>query len=76
MWTMRAMLFWDISQCIVEIPDQRYETTYWSQLQGSRKSEMMGPIGCPDMLVRNYHYMLCNIPKEHRSHLLCSGSLK
>jgi len=36
----------------------------------------MGPIGCPETLVCNYHYSLCNNPEEHSSRLLRSGSLK
>jgi len=36
----------------------------------------MGLIGCPQMSVRNYHYLLCNNPEEHSSELLRSGSLK
>jgi hypothetical protein len=36
----------------------------------------MGPIGCPEMSVVNYHSTLCKISKEHRSHLHCIGSLK
>jgi hypothetical protein len=27
----------------------------------------MGPIGCSEKSVRNYHYMLCNNPEEGRS---------
>jgi len=29
----------------------------------------MGPIGCPETSVRNYHYTLRNIAQERRSHL-------
>jgi hypothetical protein len=36
----------------------------------------MGPIGCPETSVNNYLCMLCNFPKEHRSHLLCDANLK
>jgi len=36
----------------------------------------MGLIGCPKMLVRNYHYSLCNNPEEHSSKLLRGRSLK
>jgi len=32
----------------------------------------MGPMGCPETSVRNYHYTLCNIPEE-RSFLTYSG---
>ena len=27
----------------------------------------MGPIGCPETSVRNYHYTLRNIPEERRA---------
>jgi hypothetical protein len=30
----------------------------------------MGPTGCPETSVRNYHYTLRNITEEQRSHLL------
>jgi hypothetical protein len=30
----------------------------------------MGPIGCPETSVRNYHYSLHNNPKERSSHVL------
>ena len=36
----------------------------------------MGPIGCPETSVRNYHYTLRNKPAERSSHLLRGGSLK
>ena len=36
----------------------------------------MGLIGCPETLVGNYHYLLCNNPEEYSSLLLHSGSLK
>jgi len=31
-----SVLFWDTKQHRVVIPYQRFRTTYWSQLQGSR----------------------------------------
>jgi len=36
----------------------------------------MGPIGCPEMSVQNYHFTLRNTPEERRSHLRRGGSLK
>jgi len=36
----------------------------------------MGPIGCPETAVRNYHYSLGNNPEERVSHLLRGWSLK
>jgi hypothetical protein len=35
----------------------------------------MGPTGCPETSVRNYHYPLCN-NQEGRKFLLRGGSLK
>jgi len=32
-----------------------------------------GLIGCPEMLIRNYHYMLCNIAEEHTQILFNYG---
>jgi len=29
----------------------------------------MGPIGCPETLVRNYPYSVCNDPEERSSYL-------
>jgi len=36
----------------------------------------MGPIGCHETSVRNYHYPLHNNPEECSYHLLLGGSLK
>jgi len=36
----------------------------------------MGPIGCPEKSVRNYHYSLRNTPDECSSQLCRGGSLK
>jgi hypothetical protein len=36
----------------------------------------MGPIGCPEMSVRNYHCTLSNIAEERRPHLHRGGNLK
>jgi len=36
----------------------------------------MGPIGCPEKSVSNYHYTLRNNSEEGRSQLLRGGSLK
>ena len=35
----------------------------------------IGPIGCPETSVWNYHYSLRNNPEERSSHLLRGGSL-
>jgi hypothetical protein len=36
----------------------------------------MGPIGCPETSLQNYHTTLRNISEEHRSHLHRGGSLE
>jgi hypothetical protein len=36
----------------------------------------MGPTGCPESSVRNYHYWLRNNPEERSSDLFGGGSLK
>jgi len=36
----------------------------------------MGPIGCPETSVSNYHYTLLKSPEERSSRLLRGGSLK
>ena len=36
----------------------------------------MGPKGCPETSVRNYHYSPRNNPEERSSHMLRGGSLK
>jgi len=36
----------------------------------------MGPIGCPETSLRNFHYSLRNSPEERSSDLLRGGSLK
>ena len=36
----------------------------------------MGPIGCPETSVRNYHFSLRNNPEERSFRLLRGGSLK
>ena len=36
----------------------------------------MGPTGCPETSVRNYHYAVSNNPEERSSHLFRGGSLK
>ena len=39
-------------------------------------TQTMGPIGCAETSVRNYHFSLHNNPAEYRSQLLCGGCLK
>ena len=55
-------LFWVITGRVVIILDSR--------------TQRVGPIGCPETSVRNYHYLLRNNPEERSSKLLRGGSLK
>jgi len=55
------------------IPYGRFGTTYRFHLQGTRFSDSlplnMGPIGCPETSVRDYHYSLRNNREERSSSL-------
>jgi hypothetical protein len=62
---LRTVLFWVITLRVVVIPVLRVQ-----------ESSRMGPIGCPEMSVRNYHYSLRNNPEERSSRLLRGGILK
>jgi hypothetical protein len=52
---------------------QFFKTTCWYQFHASKILQLTG---CPETSARNYHYMLCNSPEEHSSHLLRSRSLR
>lgn len=68
---LRSVLFWDIAQCIVVTPYCCFRTAFQSHLQRSRSwPTKMGLTGCPELLVRNYHYLLCNISEAHISFTL------
>ena len=54
----------------------RMRTAVWPRREEYSSLLKMGPIGCPETWVRNYHYSLRNNPEEHSSLLFCSGSLK
>jgi len=69
---LRMLLFWVITQWVAVISYQHFGTTYRSQ-HPWRQDRLSG---CPEMLVRNYHYSLRNKPEGCRSHLLQGGSLK
>jgi len=63
---LRTALFWDIPQHILVIFSSSW--IFWPL--------KMGPIGCPETSVRNYHDTLRCISEERKSHLLRGGSLK
>ena len=54
-----SALFWDITQRTVVILYRRFGTSYRSNLEGPRYplswALKMGPIGCSETSVRNYH---------------------
>jgi hypothetical protein len=62
-----SALFWDIAQRWVVILYRRFGATYRSYLQGTSWPLNMGPIGCPETSVQNYHSTLRNIAEERRS---------
>jgi hypothetical protein len=49
---------------------------YFSVILWEFLTDILGPIGCPEIAVRNYHFMLRDILEERRSCLLHGGSLK
>jgi hypothetical protein len=59
---MRSALFWDITQRRMVILYRRFGTTYPSFLLLK-----LGPIGCPETSVKDYHSTLRNIPEERGS---------
>jgi hypothetical protein len=60
----RTALFWVVKQQVVVIHYRCVGPTFRSHLQGSKK---MGPICCVKTLLRDYYYLLLNIPEEHSS---------
>jgi len=75
---MRTALICAVTQRVVVISCRRFGSTCRSHRRGQESkisTQNMGPIGCPETWVRNYHYTLRNDPEEHISHLLRSGSL-
>jgi len=76
---MRTAIFYIITQKVLETAYGRFGITYRSHLQGLRIHFCplkMGPIGCPETSVTNYHYSLPNRPEEHSSYLLRGRGLK
>jgi hypothetical protein len=67
---MGSLLF-EIVKCDSVTAYTEDRSTRWN-LRSSR----IGPIGCPETSVRNYHSTLRDIPEERRSHLYRRGSLK
>jgi hypothetical protein len=64
-------LFEAITPTVLVITYRRFGTTYRSHLQGSRVQEAlkMGELSCSEKSVRNYHYLLHNIPEDGSTRL-------
>jgi hypothetical protein len=60
---VRTASLWAITQWAEVIPYRQFGTTHWVPSW----PENMGPMGCPDRSVRNYHCLLRDSPEE-RSH--------
>lgn len=78
-----SLLFWDIMQHRLVINYGRFETLYWSHLQGSSSPVpwttwplTMGPVSCPETLATYYQSTTCKISEGWRSHFNYSGILK
>jgi hypothetical protein len=58
------------------VPYRRFGTTYWPHVQGLTALTLkVGPIGCPETSVQNYHSSLRKITEERRYHFYGGGSL-
>ena len=55
---MKNAVFWGVTQLVVVFPYRRFGTTYRSRLHGLKSALNVGPIGCPETSIRNYHYTL------------------
>jgi hypothetical protein len=75
---IRFELCWAITLRVLIIPYRRFGTTCRSHFKGKDRPLPLkiGPVGCPETSVSNYHYSLRNKPQERSSHLLRGGSLK
>jgi len=75
---LRTALFWVVTQRVVVISYRRFGTISIpsSGFKVDSWTLRMGPIGCPETLIRNYHYSLCNNLEKPSSQLLRGGSLK
>jgi len=74
---LNTKLFWAITQQVVVNSYRRFGTAYRSSLRESRiqRTLKMGPMGCSETSVTNYHHSLRNSPEERSSHTLHDGSL-
>lgn len=68
-------IFWVATQCIVLTHYRWFQDNLSvpsSRVENPRRQDPCnkGPIGCPETLVRNYHYTPHSNPEEHRSQVL------
>jgi hypothetical protein len=68
-------LFWFITQLVL-ISHRRSGLTYRSKTTQDSRTLNMGPMGCSETSVRNYHYSLRNTSEERGSQLSHGRSLK
>jgi len=75
---MISVLFWDITQHKVVFSYRRSGTMFRSHLQWSRSLLLtLGPTGCSETTVCNYHPTLRNEAEEQRPHTeICWENLK
>ena len=74
-WHSRWALCWDIAQRRFLITCLRFGDNLSAPSSWTIMPVKMGPIGCPETSVRDYHYTLSNIAEERRSHLQLGRSL-
>ena len=76
---MPFALFWDFTQrrnILTDVSGQPVGPIFRGQKKPDSWSLKIGPIGCPETSVRNYHYSPRNNPAERSSRLLRCGNLK
>ena len=71
---MRTALF--LGYCAASSGNILPKFRYNLSVPSSTRPLKMGPIGCPQISLRDYHYSLHNNPEERSSFILCGGSLK
>jgi hypothetical protein len=69
--------YWPLSQRTVSLPRYaaKFPVSGFLSFLESRPVKM-GPTGCPETSVNNYHTTPCNYPKDHRLHQHRGGILK
>lgn len=77
---LRSSRFWDFMQCWLLVSNWCFRINFQSHLQGSNFWIVWplttGPIDCIETSTTNSQSILCNIPEEWGSHLLCCRSPK